>query len=580
MYKERGIIALSLATERDREAIYAVRHQVYARELGQHTANADGRLTDALDAVNVYLVAKVRGTIVGFISITPPGEAGYSIDKYFARDQVALPFDRGLYEVRLLTVTRPHRGAQLALLLMYGALRYLDSAGARTVVAIGRLDLLDMYKRAGLTPLGLRAKSGRVVYELIAANMCDLRARASLSREILTRLERVVDWQVDGVRFHFNDGCYHGGAFFDAIGDEFDTLDRQEGVISADVLDAWFDPAPAVVDKVAKYLPFALKTSPPTDCKGMRRAIARARGVAEESILPGAGSSDLIFAGLRHWITPASHVLILDPMYAEYAHVLEAAIGTRVDRLQLPRARSYDVDVDELAARVTQGYDWVVLVNPNSPTGRHVPRVELERVLSNAPSSTRWWIDETYVEYAGPGQSLEAYASASTNAIVCKSMSKVYALSGVRAAYLCGPRQMMEELRPQCPPWSVSLPGQIAACEALQNIPYYRSRWAETHRLREALSAMLRRVGWDVVPGCANFLLCHLPVTQPEAAALVAACRKHRLFIRDVSNMGTGFDTRTLRVAVKDGATNATMVDLLKIVLADIARTTGTTAAA
>jgi len=184
------------------------------------------------------------------------------------------------------------------------------------------------------------------------------------------------------------------------------------------------------------------------------------------------------------------------------------------------------------------------------------------------------------VEYAGPGQSLEAYASASTNAIVCKSMSKVYALSGVRAAYLCGPRQMMEELRPQCPPWSVSLPGQIAACEALQNIPYYRSRWAETHRLREALSAMLRRVGWDVVPGCANFLLCHLPVTQPEAAALVAACRKHRLFIRDVSNMGTGFDTRTLRVAVKDGATNATMVDLLKIVLADIARTTGTTAAA
>src|SRR6266702_4282943 len=93
----------------------------------------------------------VRGTIVGFISITPPGEAGYSIDKYFARDQVALPFDRGLYEVRLLTVTRPHRGAQLALLLMYGALRYLDSAGARTVVAIGRLDLLDMYKRAGLT---------------------------------------------------------------------------------------------------------------------------------------------------------------------------------------------------------------------------------------------------------------------------------------------------------------------------------------------------------------------------------------------------------------------------------------------
>jgi histidinol-phosphate/aromatic aminotransferase/cobyric acid decarboxylase-like protein/GNAT superfamily N-acetyltransferase len=580
MYKERGTIALALATERDREAIYAIRHQVYARELGQHAPNADARLTDALDAVNVYLVARIGGTVAGFVSITPPGDAGYSIDKYFARDDVAVRFDRGLYEVRLLTVSQPHRGAQIAVLLMYAALRYLDSAGATTVVAIGRLDLLGMYTRAGLTPLGLRAKSGSVTYELMAAEVHDLRARASLSRDMLARLERIVDWQLEGVPFRITDGCYHGGAFFDAIGDEFDTLDTRDRVISADVLDAWFDPAPAVVDKVARYLPFALKTSPPTGCEGMRRAIARARGVPEESILPGAGSSDLIFAGLRQWITPASRVLILDPMYAEYAHVLESVIGARVDRLPLPRARGYDVDVDELAARAARGYDWIVLVNPNSPTGRHVPRAQLERVLSTASSATRWWIDETYVEYAGPGQSLEAYAAASTNVVVCKSMSKVYALSGVRAAYLCGPSRMMEELRPQCPPWSVSLPGQIAACEALQNIAYYQGRWAETHRLREALSASLGRMGWDVVPGCANFLLCHLPATQPEAAALVEACRKHNLFVRDVANMGTGFDTRTLRIAVKDAATNAAMIEVLQEVLAEMARMAGTTVAA
>ena len=43
-------------------------------------------------------------------------------------------------------------------------------------------------------------------------------------------------------------------------------------------------------------------------------------------------------------------------------------------------------------------------------------------------------------------------------------MSKVYALSGARAAYLCGPPDMIDELRPLRPPWSVSLPGQIAAC--------------------------------------------------------------------------------------------------------------------
>jgi histidinol-phosphate/aromatic aminotransferase/cobyric acid decarboxylase-like protein len=153
-------------------------------------------------------------------------------------------------------------------------------------------------------------------------------------------------------------------------------------------------------------------------------------------------------------------------------------------------------------------------------------------------------------------------------------MSKMYALSGVRAAYLCGPSPLIDELRPVCPPWSVSLPGQIAACEALRHGAYYRSRWADTHRLRDALFVRLCRLGWDVVPGCANFLLCHLPADQPEAAALVAACRRHNLFVRDVGNMGTVFDTRTLRVAVKDAATNAAMVEVLTIVLAEMMQAT------
>ena len=50
-------IVLRLATATDREEIYRLRHAIYARELGQHAANADGRLSDALDEFNVYLVA-------------------------------------------------------------------------------------------------------------------------------------------------------------------------------------------------------------------------------------------------------------------------------------------------------------------------------------------------------------------------------------------------------------------------------------------------------------------------------------------------------------------------------------------
>src|SRR6266853_373106 len=62
---------LSLATDADRDAIYRLRHEVYARELGQHAATPAGSLRDALDDWNIYLVAKFADQIAGFISLTP-----------------------------------------------------------------------------------------------------------------------------------------------------------------------------------------------------------------------------------------------------------------------------------------------------------------------------------------------------------------------------------------------------------------------------------------------------------------------------------------------------------------------------
>src|SRR2546422_9762285 len=76
-------IRLALADAKDRERIYEIRHQIYGLELGQHSANGEGRLRDALDNSNVYLVAKLGAEIAGFISITPPIAPSYSIDKYF-----------------------------------------------------------------------------------------------------------------------------------------------------------------------------------------------------------------------------------------------------------------------------------------------------------------------------------------------------------------------------------------------------------------------------------------------------------------------------------------------------------------
>jgi histidinol-phosphate/aromatic aminotransferase/cobyric acid decarboxylase-like protein len=177
---------------------------------------------------------------------------------------------------------------------------------------------------------------------------------------------------------------------------------------------------------------------------------------------------------------------------------------------------------------------------------------------------TRIWVDETYVDYAGAGQTLEQFAVQSENTLVCKSMSKVYALSGARVAYLCGGAHQLEALRAITPPWVVSLPAQVAAVNALVDGGYYEARHRETAVLREHLSAQLRSLGWEIVPGVANFLLCHLPSAGPDAATVVRACREHGLFLRDAGLMGSQLGTHAIRIAVKDPSTNQRMIEILR----------------
>ncbi len=555
--------SLEIATAEDRETLALLRHEVYARELGQHAVNAAGRLADALDAYNVNLVARTADGIAGFISLTPPGRPAYSIDKYFARDALPFRIDHKLYEVRLLTVLKPHRGRELATLLMYAALRWVEAHGGTRIVAIGRREVVDLYLHVGLRATGLTTRSGAVTFDLLIASTEELRAKTADFAGLLGRLEARTQWRL-AFPFRRPAPCFHGGAFFGAIGEKFDHLERSRTIINADVLDAWFPPAPGVVAALHQELPWLLRTSPPTGCEGLIETIAQARGVAPENILPGAGSSDLIFRALRHWLTPASRTLILDPTYGEYAHVLEKVIGCRVERLALAREENYTIAPERLEAVLATGYDLVVLVNPNSPTGRHIPRETLEFILGRVAPRTRVWVDETYVEYAGSGESLEQFAVQSENVIVCKSMSKVYALSGARVAYLCAGAHQLEALRAITPPWVVGLPTQVAAVRALQEPAYYTARYAETARLREQLADGLRALGWDVLPGVANFLLCHLPPNGPDASTLVARCREHGLFIRNAATMSPRLGTHTLRLAVKDGPTNARMLEILR----------------
>ena len=123
---------------------------------------------------------------------------------------------------------------------------------------------------------------------------------------------------------------------------------------------------------------------------------------------------------------------------------------------------------------------------------------------------------------------------------------------------------MIEALRAVTPPWAVSLLAQVAAVAALQDPGYYAARYAETHRLREQLRNELSEFdGWEIIPGVANFLLCHLPDEGLDAAAFVKQCRERGLFLRDAGAMGRALGNRALRLAVKDSHTNWQMLRIM-----------------
>jgi histidinol-phosphate/aromatic aminotransferase/cobyric acid decarboxylase-like protein len=129
--------------------------------------------------------------------------------------------------------------------------------------------------------------------------------------------------------------------------------------------------------------------------------------------------------------------------------------------------------------------------------------------------------------------------------------------------YLCASRETIDELRPYNPPWAVSLVGQVAAVAALGDQPYYESQWLATHALRRDLERGLAELEIDVVPGVANFLLCHLPPAGPEARDVIAAAREEGLFLRGVGQMGRSLGAHAFRIAVKDAKTNERMLKTL-----------------
>lgn len=357
----------------------------------------------------------------------------------------------------------------------------------------------------------------------------------------------------------------HGGAFFKAIGEEFDDLWRRRDVVSADVLDAWYDPAPKVVEATREHLPWLIKTSPPTHGDGLIRTLSEVRGIPESSIVLGAGTSSLLFSALPLLLEPEARCVILEPTYGEYPHLLESVLGLRVDRVALSEDIDFRADVGSIV-EAARGAALVALVNPNSPNGAALSRADMEALIRGLEPNTRLWIDETYVDFVPGVPTVEDIAAHDRRVVVAKSMSKYYALSGLRVGYLVCEPATAAALNRRCPPWPVSLIGQVAAVASLRESSYYRRRAQETAALREAMAAELSGLqGITVYSSSANFLLCR--TEHVDSDKLVERTQAAGVFLRDCASLSSSFGKRFFRTAVKDGETNERIVSATRTAL-------------
>lgn len=327
---------------------------------------------------------------------------------------------------------------------------------------------------------------------------------------------------------------------------------RAESITAADVLDAWYPPSPRVVEGVRENLELLILASPPTHGDGLRSAIAGARGVDPAQVLVGSGSSSLMFLAIPKMVSEGDRAVVLDPMYGEYAHILENLVGARVERFELP-LDSFSVDVEALA-EFCRGAKFLAMVNPNSPTGVALGRTEMRRLLDLLEPTTKVWVDETYIDFLslerGTNESVEELTGEFANLTVSKSMSKFYALSGVRVGYLVGDKALVSELDLVTPPWSVGTLATVAAERALEDTEYYVEKVAETARLRAGLIAGLEEVELveRVVPGTANFVL--VPLKRAVARELCKVLGAEGIYLRDCASLSDRFHNETVRISV------------------------------
>lgn len=291
-------------------------------------------------------------------------------------------------------------------------------------------------------------------------------------------------------------------------------------------------------------------------------AAARRHGRSADEVLVTAGAAEA-FVLLARALRPRRAVCV-HPSFTEPEAALRAA-GHRVERLVLPPPYVVDPDLVPVDA------DLVVVGNPTNPTG-----VLHQRLAELCRPGRVVVVDEAFADAMPREPHSLAHRADLPGLVVVRSLTKTWALAGLRVGYLLAPPELVERLRRAQPLWAVSTLALVAldTCLAPGPVRIAERDAAVLAEERDRLQAGLVALGVEVTPGSqAPFLLCHVrgrPDVREALRARGIAVRRGDTF--------PGLTAEHWRTAVRDAEVNERLVEAVREVLAAGPTASGTVA--
>ncbi|HEX8659050.1 MAG TPA: aminotransferase class I/II-fold pyridoxal phosphate-dependent enzyme [Hymenobacter sp.] len=292
----------------------------------------------------------------------------------------------------------------------------------------------------------------------------------------------------------------------------------------------------------------AVNRYPEVLAESLAARVAAHHGVAPAQVLISSGTTESLYLVAQAWAGRRSTVLT--PSFAEYED------ACRLHRHEL-QFRAWD----ELRSDTVLNTDLAFVCNPNNPTGRVLEPGVLPALLANNPG-TVFVLDEAFIEFTAHAQTAIPLLARFDNLLVLRSLTKAYAIPGLRLGYAVGPAALIARLTQQKAPWAVNALAVAAGHFIFANYAEVQLPLAQLLADKATLAAQLaQNPGLDIRPSCTHYFV---GVTRrgPAAALKRWLLDRHGLLIRDAANF-RGLTPAHFRIGTRSPADNSLLINAL-----------------